>query len=61
LHFFLQIIKFEEIRKNYSYIIVYNDLYEQFFFIFSNLIIYKRNNAKIKLTTKTSQIGVYYL
>jgi len=58
LHFFLQIIKFEEIRKNCSYIIAYNDLYisnfymnymymSNFFLISSNLIICKRNNAKI--------------
>jgi len=49
--FFLQIIKFEEVRKNCSYIIVYNELYiiiyEQFFFISSNLIICKKNNVKI--------------
>jgi len=37
--FFLQKIKFEEIRKNYSYIIIYRLLYitiiyEQFFFHF---------------------------
>jgi len=49
--FFLQIIKFEEIRNNCLYIIVYNDLYiiiyEQFFLTSLNLIICKRNNAKI--------------
>jgi len=52
LAFLLQIIKFEEI-KNCLYIIVYNDLYiikyEQFFLISSNLIICKRNDAKIIL------------
>jgi len=51
--FLLQIIKFEEIRKKCSYIIIYRLLctiiYKQFFLIFSKFIIYKRNNVKIIL------------
>jgi len=58
--FLLQKIKFEEIRKNYSYIITYIDhyilqLYMSNFFHFLNLIFCKRNNAKIIL------LIIYYI
>jgi len=51
--FLLQIIKFEEIKKNCSYTIVYdlyNYIWVEFFLISSNLIICKKNNAKIILS-----------
>jgi len=52
--FLLQKVKFKEIRKNCSYIIIYYYIsyiiiYKQFFLIFLNLTFCKRNNVKIIL------------
>jgi len=47
--FLLQIIEFEKIRKNCSYIIIHKSLYTFLYTIPLNLIICKKNDAKIIL------------